>query len=257
MHPTLIELGPLALRSYGFMIAVGVLAAMVVLSKLARRDGVDPERVLDMAFWGVLTGLVTSRIGYVLVEWPRFARDPLEIVRIWHGGLVFYWGLIGGVAAALVCIRKYRLPFWETVDAGAVAVPLAHGFGRLGCFFAGCCFGRDCPLPWAVTFTNPESLAPLGVPLHPTQLYSAAGNFTIFVILLLTHGRRRFTGQILGMYLVLYAAARFTVEFFRGDYRGQFFLGVLSPAQAIGVVLALMGITLLVVRARRAGRDGS
>ncbi|MFP4476570.1 MAG: prolipoprotein diacylglyceryl transferase [Desulfatibacillaceae bacterium] len=251
MYPTLIKFGPVAIRSYGLLIAMGVLLAMMIVVRLARREGIDSERLLDMGFWGVLVGLVTSRIGYVLVEWEAFSGRPLAIFRLWEGGLVFYWGLIGGVAVFLYYIRRHRLPFWKTLDIGVVGVALAHGFGRLGCLMAGCCFGEACELPWAVVFEHPESLAPTGIPLHPTQLYAALHNFAIFGILYVFFARRKFDGQILGMYFVLYAAARFTVEFFRGDERGAYLFGVLSPAQGIGVVMLLMGVTVLIVGYRR------
>jgi phosphatidylglycerol:prolipoprotein diacylglycerol transferase len=257
MHPVLFDYGPLIIRSYGFFIALGVVAAMVVAIRLCKLEGIDHNRVLDMAVWAVLAGLVTSRLGYAFTEPGAFRNDPLEIFRLWNGGLVFYWGLLGGAGTALFFIRRYRLPLWKTADLAAVCVPLAHTFGRIGCFMAGCCYGRECALPWAVTFTNPDSLAPQNVPLHPTQLYESGTNLIIFGLLYLLHRRRRFEGQIFATYLVLYAAARFTIEFFRGDERGSYLLDMFSPAQATGLVMGAAGIALWTfhyLRHRRARR---
>ena len=163
-------------------------------------------------------------------------------------GLVFYGGFLAGFAFVLVYVKKQKLPLGKIMDIIAVGMPLAHGVARIGCFFAGCCYGRTCSLPWAVTFTNPDSLAfPKGVPLHPTQLYSSAGNFLIFGILYLLSRSGRFSGRLIFVYLLLYGLFRSFVEIFRGDERGAPVVDFLSTSQTIGLTAALIAAVCLII----------
>jgi len=249
MHPILFQYGRLTIYTYGLLIAAGFLAALWLVGKEATRRGLDPKPFQDLGFLVLIGALVGSRLFYVLIEWEHFVAHPLEVFEIWKGGLVFYGGFVCAALLALWQVRSRRLPLWTTCDVVAPAISLGQTFGRLGCFFAGCCFGAHCELPWAVTFTDPRGLAPLNVSLHPTQLYSAATNFAIFCILyFLARPRQRFEGQLFGLYLTLYPAARFTIEFFRDDPRGA--LGPLSTSQALGIPLFLFGLWIL-LRGRR------
>ena len=251
MHPVLLKLGNISVYSYGFFIAVGFIVGIALAKKEARRLGVDTDAIVDLAFYVILAALIGSRFFYILTTPRTFLDDPLEIFRIWNGGLVFYGGFIFALATALFYIRKRGMNLWLTTDILAPVIPLGQFFGRIGCFFAGCCYGRVCDLPWAVTFSNPDSLAPLGIPLHPSQLYHAAGNLLIFLFLWFYRKKRTYHGQLLWMYVAIYGAVRTLLELFRGDFRGSVFLGVFSVSQVIGICMVILGITMMVILGKK------
>ncbi|ACL03465.1 prolipoprotein diacylglyceryl transferase [Desulfatibacillum aliphaticivorans] len=252
MHPVLIQIGPLTLHSYGFMIAVGFLLGMFLASREARLQNEDPERIMDLCFYLVLIGALASRVPYVIFNWHEFAGNPLDILKIWKGGLVFYGGFIGALGVFAYFVKKYSMDAWKTIDILAPSVALGHAFGRIGCFFAGCCYGRPTDLPWAVTFTNQQCLAPLNTPLHPTQLYSSLGLFCIFALLFfIVRPRKTFHGQVFWIYILVYAIFRFCIEFLRGDDRGAYFLGLLSPSQTAAVALVVLAVVFLLKLRKR------
>ena len=163
---------------------------------------------------------------------------------LWEGGLVFYGGILGGILSTIFFLKKYGLPFWKTMDVLAPPLVLAQAIGRIGCFMAGCCYGKTTELPWAVTFNNPNTLAPKGLHLHPTQLYHSIANLTIFCILFFfVRKRKRFNGQVLCMYLFLYPLARFFLEFFRGDPKIHL-IGPLNLTQGFSIIIFLIGVYL-------------
>ncbi len=247
MHPVLFHCGPIVIYTYGLFVALGFAVALWLMGREAHRQGFDGRQIQDLGFLIVAAALVGSRLFYVLVEWEYFAENPLQVFAIWKGGLVFYGGLVCAAIAAAWFARAKRMPLLGTLDIAAPALALGQSLGRLGCFFAGCCYGAECHLPWAVTFTDARGLAPLGVPLHPTQLYASLSNLAIFAVLFFAlRPRQRFEGQLFGSYLVLYPAARFLIEFFRDDPRGS--LGPLSTSQALGVPLFFFGLWILVRR---------
>ncbi len=245
MHPILFSFGPVTVYTYGLMIAIGFLAATLLTVRFAKEEGIEAEVIYDLAFWIILGAVLGARTLYVLIEYEHYLSHPLEIIQVWKGGLVFFGGLIGGGTAALIFFRKYRLNPWRMGDMLAPSIALGHSFGRIGCLMAGCCYGAQCDLPWAVTFTDSHSLAPLGMPLHPTQIYSALMNFSIFGLLLLLRRRTLFAGQIFLVYLLLYSVGRFIVEIFRGDERGFFPGGFLSTSQGISIVVFVVAATVL------------
>jgi phosphatidylglycerol:prolipoprotein diacylglycerol transferase len=258
MHPILFEIpridlgawviGPIPIRMYGLMIGTGFLLGIALASRRARKEGIDPERILDMGVYLLLAAIIGSRLLYVLTNVAEFTRSPLDVFAIWKGGLVFYGGLLAAVPTGIWYVRKHKLPVWQTADIMAPSIALAHAFGRLGCFFAGCCYGAPCSGPACITFTDPHSLAPLGIPLIPTQLMESGGEFLIFLLLLLFVRVKSFHGQIFGLYLVLYAVLRFFMEFYRGDaVRGLYFNGLVSTSQIIAlfiIVAAIGGMTM-------------
>lgn len=250
MSPILIKIGPVTLYTYGLLVASGFLLGIAWTARLARRDGMSPQLVYDTAFWIVLSAIVGSRIAYIVVNIDHFLENPLAIFKLWEGGLVFYGGFIGAIAAVIVCARKYKMDLWAFADAAAPGVALGHALGRIGCFFAGCCYGKETHVPWAVTFHNPHCIAPTGVPLHPTQLYSATNEFILFIILTLAWPWRRFRGQIFWLWVGLYAVGRFIIEFFRGDPRGVYFGGAVSTSQIIAAA-ALVAAVIFYFRNRK------
>jgi phosphatidylglycerol:prolipoprotein diacylglycerol transferase len=227
------------------------LSAIALALREARREGEDANKILDLCFYILVAAIVGARILYVLINWSAFRHDPFEIVRIWHGGLVFYGGFIGALIAALWYIKRKGLPLLKTADIMAPSIAFGQFVGRIGCFFSGCCYGKTCDLPWAVIFTHTESLAPKGVPLHPTQLYSALNSLLIFLVLVGLKRIKGFGGQIFWAYVLLYGVTRFILERFRGDERCRFIEGMLSTSQLIGLIMAVIAIAMMVILRRR------
>jgi phosphatidylglycerol:prolipoprotein diacylglycerol transferase len=238
MHPILFHIGPITVHTYGVFVAMGFLLGLAVAVREARRAGEDPQKLTDMALYVLLGAIIGSRALYVLVSREEFAGKPFQVFMIWKGGLVFYGGLVGAILVVIWYTRQHKISLLKTLDIYAPALALGHAVGRIGCFSAGCCYGKPSSLPWAVTFTNPSSLAPLGVPLHPVQLYASLTLFLIFVFLITLRRRQSFEGQLAWTYLFLYAIARFILEFFRGDPRGFVFGGALSTSQFLGLLAA-------------------
>ncbi|OEU84435.1 MAG: prolipoprotein diacylglyceryl transferase [Desulfobacterales bacterium S5133MH4] len=251
MHPVLFRIGPLTLHTYGVFVATAFLSAIALAVREARREGEDANKILDLCFYVLVAAIVGSRILYVLVNWSAFRHDPFEIVRIWHGGLVFYGGFIGAFLVAVWYIKRKGLSFLKTVDIIAPSLAFGQFVGRIGCFFAGCCYGKICDLPWAVTFAHPESLAPKGVPLHPTQLYSSINGLLIYLALVWLRRVKAFEGQIFWTYVLLYAVTRSIIECFRGDDRGMFVEGMVSTSQLIGVIMAVTAIGMMIMLKRQ------
>ncbi len=258
MHPILFEIpridlgawviGPIPIRMYGLMIGLGFLFGVTLAARRAKKEGIDPERIMDLGVYLLLAAIIGSRLLYVLTTLPDFARNPLDVFAIWKGGLVFYGGLLAAVPTGIWYVQKHKLPVWQTADIVAPSIALGHAFGRLGCFFAGCCYGAPCSGPACITFSDPHSLAPLGIPLVPTQLMESGGEFLIFLVLLVLLRFKRFHGQVFGAYLVLYAVLRFIMEFFRGDaVRGVYFNGLISTSQIIAVFIAIAAVTAMVL----------
>lgn len=257
MHPILFEIpridlgawtiGPIPIRMYGLMIGIGFLLGIYLASRRAKKEGLNPDLILDMGVYLLLAAIIGSRVLYVLTTWHEFARNPLDMFAIWKGGLVFYGGVLGAVPVGIWYVKKHHLPVWQTADIIAPYAALGHAFGRLGCFFAGCCYGAACSGPFCITYSDPRSLAPQGIPLFPTQLMESGGEFLIFGLLLLLRRYKKFDGQLFWFYLVFYAVLRFTIEFFRGDaVRGVYFGGLVSTSQIIAIIMALAGAALLV-----------
>jgi len=270
---------PLAipLHTYGLLIATAFLVAMTLAGRAAEREGQDRDRVMDLTFWILIAAMVGSRLLFILVNWDEYAKAPAKIFAFWEGGLVFYGGFIGAVLVSVWYMRKHEMPFFPVADALIPSVAIGHAIGRLGCFAAGCCWGGACDphLPWAAKFP-PESLAyqsqvangiiQLGaahtIAIHPTQLYESLGELVIFCALLFWRGRKRFHGELLALYLVLYAPLRAMVETLRGDEeRGRVFNFVgpwakgawwnLSTSELISVGIFATGVALFVLLGRR------
>ena len=255
MHPVLFKIGPVSIHTYGFFIALGFIAGIFIAAKEAERLSFNKEIIMDLAFYILLSAIAGARIFYIFTVPHLFINDPFEIFRIWNGGLVFYGGFITALIAGLIYLKIKKIPLWATVDIIAPSIALGQFFGRLGCFSAGCCYGKPSELPWGVTFTNADSLAPLGVSLHPTQLYSASANFIIFLLLWCFRSHKQFDGQLFWGYVFLYGITRSFIEIFRGDYRGVVFCEMLSVSQVIGGIMVLTAIIMLVYLARMQRQD--
>ena len=251
MHPILFRIGPFTLHTYGLLISTGVLLAIALAVRQARREGEDPQKMMDLAFYLLLSSIVGSRLLYVLINYQDYLTRPWAIFKLWEGGLVFYGGFALAFIVGTWYLRRQQLPLWKTADIWAAPLALGHAVGRLGCFAAGCCYGKPTKVPWAVTFTDPQSLAILGVPLHPVQLYEAFANLLLFLFLSFYWAHRKFEGQVFWLYALLYSVIRFVLEFFRGDARGFLIPPYLSTSQALGIVLGLASLVMLRRLARR------
>lgn len=246
MHPILLQIGKVSLYTYGLFIALGFLSGIAIAKNEARRIGESPERITDLCFFILIAAIVGSRIFYVITAPEAFLDDPLEIFRIWNGGLVFFGGFIGSFITAAIYMRIQQMNVWQTLDILTPAGVFGHFLGRVGCFFAGCCYGDACLMPWAITFHHPQSLAPTGVPLHPTQLYSAFNNLAIFGILWVLRKRKAFDGQIFWLYALLYGITRPIIEIYRGDFRGRLLFDRFTVSQTIGVLMSATAVVMLI-----------
>ncbi len=252
MFPIFLKIGGFHLRAYGAVIAIALLTGTWLASREAARKGIPPERIQDFVVWATLFGLLGARLYYLAFAAPGILlQDPLGVLAIWRGGLAIHGGLLAGAATAIWYVRRHRLSFWRLADTLAPSVVLGQAIGRFACFLNGDAYGIPTTLPWAVTFTNPEAMAPLGVPLHPTQLYEMSLNLILFGLLWWWRTRVRFDGQLFLFYAGGYGIIRFIVENFRGDQLQ--YAGGISAAQTLSVLAVIASAILYVFRARPAG----
>ena len=252
MLPKLFSIGAFSLPTYGVLVAVAFLAALWLVGRLARREGLDRDTVINLGVYCALAGIVGAKVLMIALD-PGYRARPAEIFSLatLQSAGIFYGGLIAALAMAYWYMRRVHLPVLRTADLFAPGVALGHGIGRLGCFAAGCCWGRATHLPWAVTFNNPDASnvgVPLGVPLHPTQIYESLAEFLITVILYRLASRAHKPGSVIGLYLVLYGAVRLGVEFFRAHDESNPLGLSLSLEQWISLALAMGGLYLVLGR---------
>jgi phosphatidylglycerol---prolipoprotein diacylglyceryl transferase len=248
MHPILFNIGNWPVYSYGVLLALAYLAGLQLAVVRARHRGIDGTRVMDLGIYLIIAALVGAKLMLVAVDFDYFRNQPSEIFSLVRAGGVFYGGLIAALFAGIWLIRRYKLPLWGTADLMAPGIALGHVIGRFGCLMAGCCYGRPTTVPWAITFTNPVASVnvgtPLDIPLHPTQMYDAAAELIILVVLLVTERRGRpFAGRTFWLYMLLYAVSRYIIEFYRGDERGMIF--GMSTSQFISLVIFPVGLYML------------
>ena len=259
MHPVLFSIFGIKIPTYGVLVAVGFALGVWVAVRQARRENVPPELVLDLAFWVLVSALVGSRLLYILVNLGHYIQEPLDLLKVWKGGLVFYGGFLGAVAASWVFCLKNHLSFWQIADLSIPSLALGHFWGRLGCYSAGCCHGRPTGLEhFGAIFTEHHTVVArsglLGQPLHPTQLYEALGELMLFLLLALWRPRRRRQGELLVLWLMAYAALRFGVEMFRGDMErgmlmwinlfGDEWPELLSTSQLVALIMLVGGVAI-------------
>ena len=249
MYPKLVDIGSWFLPSYGVLVAIAFLVAIWFTTRLAKRAGLNPEKVTNLAVYCAISGMLGAKLFMFLFDWRTYLLHPGEIFtrETLQAAGVFQGGLILAVITAVVYMRRNGLPGLQTADVFAPGIAIGHGIGRLGCFAAGCCWGKECSLPWAVTFTRPDANAltgvPLGVPLHPTQLYEAGAEVFIFAFLWSYIHRNHKQGSVIGWYMVLYSSVRFLVEFVR-NHEQDLVLG-LSLTQWISLATLLVGLWLV------------
>jgi phosphatidylglycerol---prolipoprotein diacylglyceryl transferase len=263
MYPKLLELpwtlpyfGTITIYTYGVLLAAAYLLGLQLALTRAKSRGLDSTRVMDLGIYIIISALLGAKLLLLVTDFQTFKNNPAELFNLLREGGVFYGGLIVAVVVALWYIRRVRLPLWTTCDVFAPGIALGHVVGRFGCLFAGCCFGKPTNVPWAITFKDPFAAAnvgtPLGVPLHPTQLYEAGAELLILVFLLTTEkSGRKFAGRTFWLYMLLYAISRYIIEFYRGDERGS--VGPLSTSQFISLLLAPLAVLMLLYLGRFSG----
>jgi phosphatidylglycerol---prolipoprotein diacylglyceryl transferase len=263
MHPRLLELpwaiphfGTITVYTYGVLLAAAYLLGLQLALKRAKARHLDSTRVMDLGIYVIISALVGAKLLLLFTDFQTFRNNPAELLNLLREGGVFYGGLILAVSVALWYIKRVGLPLWTTCDVFAPGIALGHIIGRFGCFFAGCCFGKETTAPWAITFTDPFAAAnvgtPLNRPLHPTQLYEAGAELLILIFLLTTEKwGRKFAGRTFWLYMLLYSVSRYVIEFYRGDERGT--VGPLSTSQFVSVILAPLAIGMLIYLGRWVG----
>lgn len=249
MYNDLFTIGPFTAHAYGLLIAIGIFTALFTGEHRAKKRHMDAEVLWSMTFMCVLFGFLGAKLLFCIVEWKSFLENPASTLT--GSGFVVYGGILAGVLTAYLYCRKKKLVFLDYFDLMLPSVALAQGFGRIGCFMAGCCYGRETTAPWGIAFQNSD-YAPNGVKMIPTQLISSAGLFLIAAVLFWYAGKQRKRGTVGAWYLILYSTGRFLVEFLRDDYRGS--IWIFSTSQFISLFILAAGIGLW-IRFRAAGED--
>ncbi len=260
MHPKLIEFEGFFIPTYGVMVALGFLAGIWLSRRFAAKAGLDPDRITDLAIYCALWGLAGSKLLMFVFDWKAYADSPgrlFSLETLMSAG-VYHGGFVAALIFAWAYVKRRGLDFFRVADVLAPGLALGHSVGRLGCFAAGCCWGRECDRTWAVVFRNSDANAltgvPLNVPLHPTQLYESLATAIVAIVLVICFKRLPSTGRVFGLYLVLYGAARVGAEAFRMHEQPPPLAG-LTWTQWTALVLALAGMWLLLPhRARGAVR---
>lgn len=289
MHPVLFKIGNITLYTYGLFVGLGFMVALWLANRRAQQQKIRQEFISDLFFVILVSSLIGARFFYVILNFAEFRHDLPGMFKIWNGGLVFYGGFLFALVAAFIFVLRQKVDLWTTADVLAPTIALGHAIGRMGCLFAGCCYGRTCDLAWAIEFHNPDSLAPLNLPMHPTQIYSILSNLLIFTLLIImerimdkrdrkidqkpnqkkgqrvdqrvgpkkVEGEFRTKGIIFWTYIMFYGILRSVIETFRGDFRGNFFMDMLSVSQAIGIAMSVFAAFILFLLSRKQRHAGN
>ncbi len=261
MHPILFHIPwiDFPVRLYGVMMAVGFIVALTWIRFQAKRDGLSSDKMTDLAFLMMFVGVAGARIASVVIEGNGSWKNPLVYFKVWEGGMVFYGGFIASLLVAIYYCHKKGFSFWKVTDLFMPGVAIGLGIGRIGCLFAGCCHGKVCPTDAWYGITYPTGVGsqafPLGVPLYPTPLMEFISLVFIFLFLAWYSQKKKFDGQILSLYLIIYAIVRSIIELFRGDVERKFVPGTsISTSQMISIVLFIVGLSIY-LKYRKQGRS--
>ena len=245
MKNELFTVGPFTVYGYGLMIALGIVAGYFVMEYRARKQKLAYEHIFYIVVWCLLGGFLVSKILYWITEWRTIVRDPMFMLQTIFDGFVVYGGILGGILAGWCYCKKKHLEFLRYFDLAVPSLALAQSFGRIGCFLAGCCYGKETTGPISIVFKESD-FAPNHVHLVPTQLYSGALDFLLFLFLLKVSKHKKSDGQTAGFYLLFYSVGRFILEFFRGDAeRGM--VGIFSTSQFISLFTGAAGMIILLL----------
>lgn len=244
MFPELLKIGTFSIKGYGLMISLGIIAAILLARYRGRKRGMNIDVILDIAIYGVIGGVIGGKLLYILTELPYIIKNPVVLKDMLTGGFVLYGSIIGGALGAYIFLRTKKMSFIKYFDLLAPSIALAQGFGRIGCFLAGCCYGKPTDGPFGVVFKD-SPFALNDIRIHPTQIYSSIGDFAIAGLLILFASKQRKDGQVGGLYMILYSIGRFFIEFLRDDPRGN--VGIFSTSQFICIFILIGGIILYIL----------
>lgn len=255
MHPILCQLGPLTLRTYGALVALAFIVGLRFTEWGGRTRKIPDAFMVDFSAVLILSGLLGARILYILLNFTYFKDHTFEMIKIWEGGLVFYGGFLAAAVAGIWYARRRGYSPALVADCVAPALAISQAIGRWGCFFAGCCYGKPTAVSWSVKFKDSASLAPLGIDLHPVQLYESFGCLLIGLFLWVRLSQKKDDeGQVFWFYVLLYGLLRFVMEMLRGDDRGGY-LGGVSPSQIIAVLAMVIAGSVLVAQKASGGHS--
>jgi len=253
MYPVLLQWGNFELRSYGVIFALSLLIGFWVSGKEAERKGLDPKLIQDFAVYALIGGIIGARIYFILFSEPAyFLQHPWEILAVWHGGIGVIGSLLGGALVAVWFCRKNNITFWRFGDILVPGIALAQTLGQFACLLNGDSYGKPTDQPWAITYTDPRSLAPLNVPLHPIEIYEMVVYFAVFLLVWKTRKKHQADGTVLLTYLSAYGLARFFIEFFRGN--PAIFAWEVPAAQAFSAAMILTGLAGFLLLKNKAPR---
>ncbi|MCL2717511.1 MAG: prolipoprotein diacylglyceryl transferase [Lachnospiraceae bacterium] len=243
MRNELFSIGPATVTGYGLMIAIGILVCFFIADRRAKKYGLDPDVIFNVGYLSIIGGFISSKLFYIAMDLPNIIRNGLFWQSLISHGFIVYGGLIGGVFTAVAYLWIKKIPFLPYFDLAVPSMAVAQAIGRLGCLFAGCCYGRMTDSRFGIIFSG-SSMAPNGIRLIPTQIISSLGNFAIMFALLWYAKRKPKTGRVGALYIILYAVGRFLVEYLRNDYRGS--VGPLSVSQLISIIVLVPGVWLFI-----------
>lgn len=242
MHPILLQIGPVAIYSWGLMVAIAFATGIGLAVLNGKRIGLSADQVLDLAMYVLVSAIIGARLFYAVQFWDAFRGNIWSVFAVWEGGMVFYGGLIFAMAAAAIVSYQKKLPVLKVLDIAAPSVAIGYSIGRIGCFLRGCCFGSECSLPWAMHFKDVPGF------VHPTQLYSSVSGLLMFILLSWILGKKKYDGQVLLWGIASYSAYRFLIEFFR--FSPDYYFG-LTPAQWISAGLFISAVIAVLAAGKK------
>ncbi len=247
MFPDLFSIDSITVHTYGLFVALGFVAAIILTLRLGSSAGIGPSLIVDMGVYVIAAAIVGSRLMYVLVHLEYFKVHPLEALKIWRGGLAFSGGIIAVLITVFCYGKRHLLSFWAAGDLWAPGAALGQAVGRIGCFMAGCCYGKPASGPLGVVFTDANTLAPQNITLYPTQILSAAGGGLMAIVLLMIYKKKKFPGQVLLWYLIFHSTLCLLVEKYRGDRHFIFTGSPMSANQTVALLMLAGAIVALLV----------
>ncbi len=265
MYPELFRIGPLTINSYGIMLALAFIIGIFVAIKKAEKRGIHRDMIVNLAFIVMISAIVGSRLFYVLFHLDEFKGQwiytflPVQADgSIGLGGLIFLGGFLGALLSGSIYVYVKKVSFWKIVDSVAPSLALGLFLGRIGCFLNGCCFGKECDLPWGATFpaNSPAGYQMGQVEIHPTQLYASAYGLLIFIILMMLDRKEWFQGFLFGTFLILYGISRFIVDFFRFYETEMFLIDGIGFNQIVSLLLIIAGVLLLFLKGKEEAAKG-
>lgn len=242
MHPIIAKIGSLSIYSYGLMVALGFALAILLSYRLAARFNINKNKIIDFGIVVLLGGLIGARLFYVLMNTGYYIANPLEIINLTKGGLVWYGGFLSGILVGILFVKKNNINFWDGADLLAPYIALAQSIGRIGCFLNGCCYGKFAPDNYLLGVIFPHE----SVSRHPTQIYESVAMLIVFLVLRRWQEARHFKGEIFLVYAVLYSLSRFLLEFLRGD--NPKILSNLTVSQVASAAILLTCLAILITR---------